>query len=67
MAGTFCVTVTNCRADGDKATLAFVVANAALGLPPVVVGLAASGRKASMLVRARFTPAPPLSARLRRP
>jgi predicted peroxiredoxin len=31
MAGTFCVTVTHCRTDGDKATLAFVVANAALG------------------------------------
>jgi uncharacterized protein len=31
MAGTFCVTVTNCRTNGDKATLAFVVANAALG------------------------------------
>ena len=32
----------------------------------VVVGLAASGRKASSVVCARFTPAPPLSARLRR-
>ena len=31
MAGTFCVTVTHSRTDGDKATLAFVVANAALG------------------------------------
>ena len=31
MANTFCVTVTHCRTDGDKATLAFVVANAALG------------------------------------
>jgi predicted peroxiredoxin len=31
MAGTFCVTVTHCRTDKDKATLAFVVANAALG------------------------------------
>lgn len=31
MAGTFCVTATHCRTDGDKATLAFVVANAALG------------------------------------
>jgi len=32
----------------------------------VVVGLAASGRKASSVVCARFTPAPLLSARLRR-
>lgn len=31
MAGKFCVTLTHCRSDGDKATLAFVVANAALG------------------------------------
>jgi len=31
MAGTFCVTITHCRRDGDKATLGFVVANAALG------------------------------------
>ncbi len=31
MAGTFCVTITHCRTDGDKATVAFVVANAALG------------------------------------
>ncbi len=31
MAGKFCVTLTHCRADGDKATVAFVVANAALG------------------------------------
>ena len=31
MAGTFCVTITHCRTDGDKATLGFVVANAALG------------------------------------
>ena len=31
MAGRFCVTLTHCRADGDKATVAFVVANAALG------------------------------------
>ncbi len=31
MASTFCVTATHCRTDGDKATLAFVVANAALG------------------------------------
>jgi uncharacterized protein len=31
MAGTFCVTLTHCRTDGDKATVAFVVANAALG------------------------------------
>lgn len=30
MANTFCVTLTHCRTDGDKATLAFVVANAAL-------------------------------------
>ena len=31
MAGTFCVTITHSRTDGDKATVAFVVANAALG------------------------------------
>ncbi len=31
MAGTFCVTITHCRTDGDKATLGFVVANAAMG------------------------------------
>ena len=31
MAGKFCVTLKHCRADGDKATLAFVCANAALG------------------------------------
>lgn len=31
MAGTFCVTIAHCRTDGDKATLGFVVANAAQG------------------------------------
>jgi len=31
MAGTFCVSITHCRTDGDKATLGFVVANAAQG------------------------------------
>ena len=31
MAEKFCVTITHCRTDGDKATLGFVVANAALG------------------------------------
>ncbi len=31
MAGRFCVTLTNCMQDPDKATVAFVVANAALG------------------------------------
>lgn len=31
MADTFCVTITHCRTDGDKATLGFVVANAAQG------------------------------------
>lgn len=31
MAGKFCVTLTNCRNDPDKATVAFVIANAALG------------------------------------
>jgi uncharacterized protein len=31
MPGTFCVTITHCRNDGDKATLGFVVANAAQG------------------------------------
>lgn len=31
MADKFCVTLKHCRTDGDKATLAFVVANAALG------------------------------------
>lgn len=30
MSSTFCVTLTHSRTDGDKATLAFVVANAAL-------------------------------------
>jgi predicted peroxiredoxin len=31
MAKTFCVSITNCRMDGDRATVGFVVANAALG------------------------------------
>ncbi len=31
MSSTFCVTITECRTNGDKATLGFVVANAALG------------------------------------
>ena len=31
MAGRFCVTLTHCRQDPDKATVAFVVANAAIG------------------------------------
>jgi len=31
MAEKFCVTITHCRTDGDKATLGFVVANAAQG------------------------------------
>jgi len=31
MAGTFCVSITNCHTNGDKATVGFVVANAALG------------------------------------
>ena len=31
MAGTFCVSITNCRNDGDRATVGFVVANAAVG------------------------------------
>jgi len=31
MAEKFCVSITHCRTDGDKATLGFVVANAALG------------------------------------
>lgn len=31
MANTFCVTLNSCRADGDRATVAFVVASAALG------------------------------------
>jgi predicted peroxiredoxin len=31
MSSKFCVTLKHCRTDGDKATLAFVVANAALG------------------------------------
>ena len=31
MSNKFCVTLKHCRTDGDKATLAFVVANAALG------------------------------------
>ena len=31
MADTFCVSISNCRQDHDKVTVAFVVANAALG------------------------------------
>jgi len=31
MADKFCVTLKHCRTDGDKATLAFVCANAAIG------------------------------------
>jgi predicted peroxiredoxin len=31
MTNTFCVTITECRTNGDKATVGFVVANAALG------------------------------------
>ena len=31
MSNTFCVTITHCKADHDKATLGFVVANAAQG------------------------------------
>jgi predicted peroxiredoxin len=31
MAKTFCVSITHCKTDGDKATLGFVVANAAQG------------------------------------
>lgn len=31
MAETFCVTITNCKLDPDKATVGFVVANAAQG------------------------------------
>lgn len=31
MPNTFCVTITECKTNGDKATLGFVVANAALG------------------------------------
>jgi len=31
MADTFCVTITNCKLDPDKATVGFVVANAAQG------------------------------------
>ena len=31
MSNKFCVTLKHCRTDGDKATLAFVVANAAVG------------------------------------
>ena len=31
MASTFCVTISECKTNGDKATLGFVVANAALG------------------------------------
>ncbi len=31
MADTFCVTISECKTNGDKATLGFVVANAALG------------------------------------
>jgi predicted peroxiredoxin len=31
VAKSFCVSITNCRADADKVTVGFVVANAALG------------------------------------
>jgi len=31
MTNAFCVTITECKTNGDKATLGFVVANAALG------------------------------------
>ena len=31
MSNTFCVSITHCKTDGDKATLGFVVANAAQG------------------------------------
>ncbi len=31
MSNTFCVTITHCKTDSDKATLGFVVANAAQG------------------------------------
>ena len=31
MSDKFCVSITNCKLDGDKATVGFVVANAALG------------------------------------
>jgi uncharacterized protein len=31
MSNTFCVSITHCREDGDKATVGFVVANAAIG------------------------------------
>jgi predicted peroxiredoxin len=31
MADKFCVSITHCKQDGDKATVGFVVANAALG------------------------------------
>ena len=31
MSNRFCVSITHCRADGDKATVGFVVANAAIG------------------------------------
>ena len=31
MSNSFCVTITECKTNGDKATLGFVVANAALG------------------------------------
>lgn len=31
MSKSFCVSITNCKKDGDRATVGFVVANAALG------------------------------------
>ena len=31
MSKSFCVSITTCKKDGDKATVGFVVANAALG------------------------------------
>lgn len=31
MSGSFCVSITQCKNDGDKCTVGFVVANAALG------------------------------------
>ena len=42
MAGKFCVTLTHCRTDRDKATLAFVVANAAVGCDKETIVFASS-------------------------
>lgn len=49
MANTFCVTITESKSNGDKATVGFVVANAALGSDKdTIVFLSADGVWASV-------------------